>query len=552
MISTTHKDDIFKRPLYKLSAYVYKYGKKPSANDVLGTGKDFELFEADFSRSGNVIRAESGAFPCGNAVSKTCKLTINSSTRYKAEDFAGAHLVLRTTAYLEEKTWVVTGDYYFVQTVTVESGKIVLECADLMTLADRPYKYDIKYHTAGVGYATFYDIFASVAKQMGLEAPVLGDVAPDADGDVDLANELMHESYNASTDLRLKNSNYTCRQMLGFIGMLTLSNIIVEAGSLSLRANSLLYYKSVNGQNEYLCKGHDLKDFWLNFTDEAEEIKITGVECTAKTDENGHNITPITYKSEIYSGKYVLDLSENPFFQDGYLLDWLYDYISIPKFKKYSATFMGYPLVEYGDYIHATHRGGDVESFITEYEWNISGSLAVGCNIESAADNSSTYTGGAGAAVTSNQAVLDSITSDKVDTWDAASVKAAAITDYIVEQGTSGPRWNYRKWASGIGECWGVFGDSMVNVNSAWGSVYYGGWMSSDANKAGRKYPFAFVSEPSVTAQYIGGNNDAWIVSDRGNNVNALTHAPAFSLVRPSAGTIYNPKLSYYVIGRYK
>ena len=92
----------------------------------------------------------------------------------------------------------------------------------------------------------------------------------------------------------------------------------------------------------------------------------------------------------------------------------------------------------------------------------------------------------------------------------------------------------------------------MVEIKSAWGGVYYGGWMSSDANKAGRKYPFAFVSEPSVTAQYIGGNGDAWITSDIGNNVNALTHAPAFNLVRPSAGIIYNPKLSYYVIGRWK
>lgn len=137
-------------------------------------------------------------------------------------------------------------------------------------------------------------------------------------------------------------------------------------------------------------------------------------------------------------------------------------------------------------------------------------------------------------------------------TIDSISAAASDEADYVVEQGTYGARWNYRKWASGIGECWGVFGDSMVNVNSAWGGVYYGGWMNSDANKAGRKYPFDFVSEPSVTAQYIGGNNDAWIVSDRGNNINALTHAPAFSLVRPSAGTIYNPKLSYYVIGRWK
>lgn len=123
--------------------------------------------------------------------------------------------------------------------------------------------------------------------------------------------------------------------------------------------------------------------------------------------------------------------------------------------------------------------------------------------------------------------------------------------DYVVARGTTG-RWSWAKYASGLAECWGVFGDSMVNVNSAWGSVYYGGWMGTDVNKNGRKYPFEFKAAPAVTAQYIGGNGDAWLVADVGNNVNELTHAPAFSLVRPSAGTIYNPRIAYHAIGRWK
>lgn len=126
------------------------------------------------------------------------------------------------------------------------------------------------------------------------------------------------------------------------------------------------------------------------------------------------------------------------------------------------------------------------------------------------------------------------------------------VTDYIVEQGTYGPRWNYRKWASGIGECWGVFGDTQCAVTTAWGSMFYGGWMGSDANKAGRKYPFEFVEAPSVTASYIEGSGDAWLAADSGKNVNAKTHAPAFQLIRPTQATIYNPRISYYVIGRWK
>ncbi len=127
----------------------------------------------------------------------------------------------------------------------------------------------------------------------------------------------------------------------------------------------------------------------------------------------------------------------------------------------------------------------------------------------------------------------------------------ASPADYVVARGTTG-RWSWAKYASGLAECWGVFGDSMVEIKSAWGSVYYGGWMSTEVNKNGRKYPFEFKAAPAVTAQYIGGNGDAWLAADVGNNVNELTHAPAFSLLRPSAGTIYNPRIAYHAIGRWK
>ena len=38
--------------------------------------------------------------------------------------------------------------------------------------------------------------------------------------------------------------------------------------------------------------------------------------------------------------------------------------------------------------------------------------------------------------------------------------------DYIVEQGTIGIIWAYRKWASGVAECWGQLED--VTTTSGW------------------------------------------------------------------------------------
>lgn len=50
--------------------------------------------------------------------------------------------------------------------------------------------------------------------------------------------------------------------------------------------------------------------------------------------------------------------------------------------------------------------------------------------------------------ITQLQQGLDQLEEDKVD--------KAALADYIVEEGTNGI-WTYRKWDSGIAECWGRF-----------------------------------------------------------------------------------------------
>jgi hypothetical protein len=45
------------------------------------------------------------------------------------------------------------------------------------------------------------------------------------------------------------------------------------------------------------------------------------------------------------------------------------------------------------------------------------------------------------------------------------------IKDYIIEQGTSGI-WTYRKWASGIAECWGLYNASDWDISTAWGYIF--------------------------------------------------------------------------------
>ena len=45
-------------------------------------------------------------------------------------------------------------------------------------------------------------------------------------------------------------------------------------------------------------------------------------------------------------------------------------------------------------------------------------------------------------------------------------IKLSELGDYVIEQGTSGI-WTYRKWNSGIAECWGMYSKSVsISANN--------------------------------------------------------------------------------------
>lgn len=124
-----------------------------------------------------------------------------------------------------------------------------------------------------------------------------------------------------------------------------------------------------------------------------------------------------------------------------------------------------------------------------------------------------------------------------------AELQGDLAADYIVEQGVSGI-WTYRKWSSGVSECWGdkICGD--IDVTSAWGALFEG------SNMGGIAYPSGlFVSRPAFfpsaqTTKYgICG-----IEIDGGDK----TTTPNLYLLRATAQTVQGVYLSLYAKGRWK
>lgn len=109
---------------------------------------------------------------------------------------------------------------------------------------------------------------------------------------------------------------------------------------------------------------------------------------------------------------------------------------------------------------------------------------------------------------------------------DDATELAIQTGDFVVEQGTSGI-WTYRKWNSGIAECWGRYSFSS-KIDNPWGALYESTYQSVN-------YPsglFKSGNTPVVTALAAGTTWSCMLeTSGRGSN----TTTPTFYAVRAAA-----------------
>lgn len=103
---------------------------------------------------------------------------------------------------------------------------------------------------------------------------------------------------------------------------------------------------------------------------------------------------------------------------------------------------------------------------------------------------------GNGSSETSRANAFTVDTSGNIKCGTVNSLDVGAIADYVVDQGTSGI-WTYRKWNSGLAECWGTYSASIA-VNTT--SPAYGGYRSAQQNVT---MPSGlFNAQPHVTGTF--------------------------------------------------
>lgn len=133
------------------------------------------------------------------------------------------------------------------------------------------------------------------------------------------------------------------------------------------------------------------------------------------------------------------------------------------------------------------------------------------------------------------------MTSQEVEDFvDGLDAQGANLADYVVEQGTS-DIWTYRKWNSGIAECWGTYTNTTSHYAQSLGGY---GYQSDLIN-----FPTnLFISTPIPSFSARIGNGFALTGTQTGS---LSATGSTFYAISPSSGsqTCY---WYIHVIGRWK
>lgn len=121
--------------------------------------------------------------------------------------------------------------------------------------------------------------------------------------------------------------------------------------------------------------------------------------------------------------------------------------------------------------------------------------------------------------------------------------EGSRMNDFVVEQGKMAG-WNFRRWNSGIAECWFITDPTNFSISTSWGGLY-----TKDNAFPGYSYPFEFASLPVVSVQPYATDGNFWCFT--GSDA-STTQSPSVSVVRPTSYSVTGARISMYVIGRWK
>lgn len=343
---------------------------KCNAEVTLANGTVLPLGEDDFSIDNNSLVDAAGAntIPLGVALSRNVQLEImNGDDHLSNYDFFGAKIRLYLTFELSETTEKIE---YGTFTVTQPEGY-----GNVVTIVgyDDMYKADKAYSTTLTFPATAKSVLIDSCDTCGI---LIGD------------SNFLHNDFQIPS---MPSSEYTHRQIIGFIAMIACGNARIDrTGRLQIMTYDFDY------DSEDI---HKLVDY-NKLTSDTNDVQVTGVRMTrtvkkVTTDEEGNeNEEDVEETVKVGADSYILSL-ENPLVKghEETLVSWVYDKFKAVTFRGFTMDYISYPIAEFMDKIKVTDwRGKSFYSVLTDVNFVFFGYTTLQNSAESPMRNQSNYT----------------------------------------------------------------------------------------------------------------------------------------------------------------
>lgn len=343
---------------------------KEYAEVTLANGTVLELTEDDFSIDNNSLVDSAGAnsIPLGVALSRNVQLEImNDDDHLSDYDFFGAKIRLYLTFELSSTTEKIEyGTFTVTQPETYGSVVTIVGYDDM-------YKADKTYSTTLTFPATAKSVLIDSCDTCGI---LMGD------------SNFLHNDFQIPT---MPSSEYTHRQIIGFIAMLACGNARIDrTGHLQI----MTYDFNYNSGNV-----HNLTDY-NTLTNDTNDVQVTGVQMTRTvkktvTDEEGNeNEEDVEETVKVGADSYILSL-ENPLVKghEETLVSWVYDKFKTVTFRGFTMDYISYPIAEFMDKIKVTDwKGKSFYSVLTDVNFVFFGYTTLQNSAESPMRNQSNYT----------------------------------------------------------------------------------------------------------------------------------------------------------------
>ena len=342
---------------------------KEHAEVTLANGTVLELTEDDFSIDNNSLVDSAGAnsIPLGVALSRNVQLEImNDDDHLSDYDFFGAKIRLYLTFELSSTIEKIEyGTFTVTQPETYGSVVTIVGYDDM-------YKADKTYSTSLTFPATAKSVLIDSCDTCGI---LIGN------------SNFLHNDFQIPT---MPSSEYTHRQIIGFIAMIACGNARIDrTGHLQIITYDFDYSNNI----------HDIEAY-DSLTSDTNDVQVTGVQMTktvtkTTTDEDGNeNEEDVEELVKYGSDGYVLEI-ENPLVagHEETLVSWIYERFKDVTFRGFTMDYISYPIAEFGDKIKITDwKGKSFYSVLTDINFVFFGYTTLQNSAESPMRNQSNYT----------------------------------------------------------------------------------------------------------------------------------------------------------------